>query len=208
MSALRVVVYSDFLCPWCWNAATRLAAVQARLGDAVELVWRSFLLRPDPRERTPEALARFRAYTSGWQAVARDEPRAAFRPWQGDAGPPTHSLPPHRVAKAAAELGREAERRMRERLFRAYFAESRDITEPATLRVLWRELELPEAAFSRSEDPALTRRIVSEHEEAVRLGASGVPAVRLDAQDFVLVGAQPEATYLRWFRRALEAVEA
>jgi hypothetical protein len=31
-----------------------------------------------------------------------------------------------------------------------------------------------------------------------------VPAVRLADQEFVLVGAQPEAAYLRWFRRALE----
>jgi predicted DsbA family dithiol-disulfide isomerase len=206
MSALRVVVYSDFLCPWCWNAANRLAAVETELGGAVELVWRSFLLRPTPRSRTPGALERFRTYTHGWQAVARDEPRAEFRAWHGNAGPPSHSLPPHQAAKAAAELGPEAERCLRERLFRAYFAESRDITERATLAALWHEAGLPDAAFARGDDPAIAQRIVAEHEEAVRLGATGVPAVRLDGQEFVLVGAQPQATYLRWFRRALERV--
>ena len=42
-------------------------------------------------------------------------------------------------------------------------------------------------------------------QEAQALGATGVPAVRLADQDFVLVGAQPEAVYLRWLRRAIEA---
>lgn len=203
MRRLAVVVYSDFLCPWCWNAATRLAAVEATFAGALALEWRSYLLRPRPRERTPEALAAFRTYTQGWRRVAEDEPRAAFRPWQGDAGPPTHSLPPHLVAKAASALGEEPGRRMRERLFRAYFAESRDISDPAVLRALWLELGLAEAGLARADDPALARRVVAEHEEAQALGATGVPAVRLAAQDFVLVGAQPEAVYRRWFEKAL-----
>jgi predicted DsbA family dithiol-disulfide isomerase len=205
VTPLAVVVYSDFLCPWCWNAATRLAAVEATLAGALSLEWRSYLLRPAPRPRTPEALEKFRAYTQGWRRVAEDEPHAPFQPWQGDTGPPTHSLPPHLVAKAAGALGEEAGRRMRERLFRAYFAESRDISDPDVLRSLWREVGLPDADLARADDPALARRVHAEHEEAQALGAGGVPAVRLADQEFVLVGAQPEAAYLRWFRRALEA---
>lgn len=204
MPPLEVIVYSDFLCPWCWNAATRLGSVAAQLGEALTIEWRSYLLRPHPRPRTPEAMVRFRAYTQGWQRVAEDEPRAPFRSWQGDAGPPTHSLPPHRVAKAAATLGADAGRAMRERLFRAYFVESRDITDGETLRALWREVGLADADFARHEDPELTRRILAEHDEAQACGATGVPAVRLAGQPFALVGAQPEATYLRWFRRALD----
>lgn len=202
---LAVVVYSDFLCPWCWNAATRLAAVEAELAGAITLDWRSYLLRPHPRPRSPEALEAFRAYTQGWRRVAEDEPRAPFQPWQGAEGPPTHSLPAHLAAKAAAALGPEPGRRMRERLFRAYFAESRDISDADVLRALWRELALDDAAFARREDPALAERVRAEHEEAQALGASGVPAVGLAGQDFVLVGAQPEAAYLRWFRKALAA---
>lgn len=205
MERLAVVVYSDFLCPWCWNAATRLTAVETAFAGALALEWRSYLLRPHPRPRTREALDAFRAYTQGWRRVAEDEPRAPFQPWQGDAGPPTHSLPAHLAAKAAAALGAEPGRRVRERLFRAYFAESRDISDAAVLAALWRELGLDEAAFARTADPALAQQALAEHEEAQSLGATGVPAVRLADQDFVLVGAQPEAVYLRWFRKALDA---
>jgi predicted DsbA family dithiol-disulfide isomerase len=203
VNAVRLVVYSDFLCPWCWNAATKLASVQQQLDGALELEWRSYLLRPYPQPGRD--LEKFRAYTRSWLRVAEDEPRAPFQVWASDAGPPSHSVPAHVVAKAAAAVGGDAGLRMRERLFRAYFAENRDVSDPATLRALWREAELPDAAFVDPGDPGLTRAVFADHEEAQSLGATGVPAVRLADQDFVLVGEQPEAVYLKWLRRALDA---
>jgi predicted DsbA family dithiol-disulfide isomerase len=203
VNAVRLVVYSDFLCPWCWNAATRLASVQEQLGADLEIEWRSYLLRPSGQPG--RSLEKFRDYTQSWLRVAEDEPRAPFQPWASDAGPPSHSVPPHVVAKAAAALGDDAGRRMRERLFRAYFAESRDITDRATLRALWSEAQLPDDAFASCDDPEYTRRVLADHAEAQALGATGVPAMRLADQDFVLVGAQPEAVVLRWLRRAIEA---
>jgi len=175
--------------------------VQRQLDGALELDWRSYLLRP--HAQPGRDLEKFRAYTQSWLRVAADEPRAPFVPWASDAGPPSHSLPPHVVAKAAAALSPEAGARMRERLFRAYFAESRDITDRATLAALWSEAELPAAAFPSLDDPALVRAVLADHDEAQQLGATGVPAVRLADQDFVLVGAQPEPVYLRWLGRQL-----
>jgi predicted DsbA family dithiol-disulfide isomerase len=210
MSALHVVVYSDFLCPWCFNAFTKLESVRGELEqkwrEALEFEWRAFLLRPVAKaKRDPE---KFRAYTESWRRVAEDEPRAPFRVWSGDAPPPTHSVPPHLVAKAASAVGADAGARMRERLFRAYFAENRDISSENTLRTLWGELELPPTAFELRLDPALERSVFEEHQEAVDCGATGVPALRLAEQEFVLMGAQPQALYTRWFERARAAQNA
>jgi predicted DsbA family dithiol-disulfide isomerase len=202
MSAVRLVVYSDFLCPWCWNAATRLASVQHSLGPAVAIEWKSYLLRPRPEPGRD--LEKFRAYTQGWLRVAADEPRAPFVPWSSEVGPPSHSVPAHVVAKTAAALGADAGARMRDRLFRAYFTESRDISDRATLAALWREAGLDAAAFAASEDPAVEQQVFADHEEAVAFGATGVPAARLADHDVVIVGAQPEAIYQRWLTRALE----
>jgi len=199
----QLVVYSDFLCPWCWNAATKLASVQSQIGDALSIEWRSYLLRP--QAQPGRDLEKFRAYTQGWLRVAEDEPRAPFRPWTGDAGPPSHSVPPHVVAKAAAALSPDAAARMRDRLFRAYFTESRDISDAATLRALWSEVGLDAAGFDAIDVPARTREVLADHAEAQSLGATGVPAVRLADQDFVLVGAQPEAVYLRWLQKVAAA---
>ena len=125
--------------------------------------------------------------------------------WQGDAGPPSYSVPPHQVAKAAARLGADAFDRIHDRLLRAYFGESLDVTDPETLLALWREVGLPESEFATREDPALLEAILDEHNEAVEYGATGVPAMRMADNDVVIVGAQPEAVIRRWIERTLTA---
>src|SRR4029450_6392885 len=107
---------------WCWNAPTHIASVQQSLGPALAVEWKSYLLRPRPEPGRD--LEKFRAYTQGWLRVAADEARPRFVPGASDPGPPSHSVPAHAVAKAAAALSEEAGARLRDRLFRAYFAES------------------------------------------------------------------------------------
>ncbi len=196
---VELIVYSDYLCPWCYNAAVRMRRLEEEFGDALRVEWRSFLLRPEPRPGRD--LETFRSYTRSWQRPAEQVDAGEFRSWQGDAGPPTHSVPPHRVAKAAARHGEAAFRRMHERLLRAYFSESRDVTDPDTLRELWIDAELPEQAFDRWTDPQLLQEVHEQHREALEVGVTGVPALRMLGIDAVVVGAQPLETYRRWVER-------
>ena len=209
MPDLRFIVYSDYLCPWCVNAAARLGRLEDEYAGRVELEFKSFLLRPHPRPapanalEAAEALEKFRVYTKGWERIAAEPDAGLLRPWTGDEGPPSHSIPAHLAAKAAARLGREAFRRLHERLLRAYFVDHRDISREAVLRELWLDVSLPEAAFAAFDDPTLLEAVLSDHAEAVQLGATGVPAVRLDGNEAVIVGAQPLELYRRWTERAL-----
>jgi predicted DsbA family dithiol-disulfide isomerase len=197
-TAARLIVYSDYLCPWCFNAAVRLRAIEEEFGAGVEISWRSFLLRPTPE---PRSLEQFRAYTRSWLRPAADADAGSFRVWSTDEGPPSHSLPPQLVAKAAATLGREAFAGMHAALWRAYFTDNRDVTSRATLRALWDEVGLPAEAFARAEGDDVVRAVLAEHNEAVRAGVTGVPTVRADGQDVAIPGALPLETYRRWVRR-------
>jgi len=199
---LRLIVWSDYLCPWCYNGSVRLKTLRERYAGKVELEFRSFLLRP--REGGNRDLEKFRRYTQSWRKVAADEPAGEFRVWQGDAGPPSHSVPAHLVAKAAASLGPEAFERMHDRLLHAYFAENRDISDDATLKALWQDVGLEDAAFERRQDPALRERVLAEHESALQAGVNGVPAVMIDGQDVPLTGALPIEMFERWIQRNLE----
>ena len=180
----------------------RLRRVEEEFAGAVVVEWRSFLLRPRPDPG--RTLEKFRAYTQSWLRAAADPDGGTFTVWQSDAGPPSHSIPPHLVAKAAARLGDGAFPRVHDALLRAYFTDNRDITAEATLRAIWSECELPPAAFDVTDDPALLRTVIAEHNEAVELGITGVPAVRVDGTDAYVVGAQPLETYRRWVQRLLE----
>lgn len=206
MSTLRLVVYSDYLCPWCYNAAVRLERVAEELGDAVELTWRTYLLRPEPDPR--RTLEKFRRYTQTWLVPAGEPDAGTFRTWQGDAGPPSHSIPPHLVAKAAAALGGDAFRRIHRALLEAYFGNSRDVTDTATLRAIWCETGLPEDAFALSAEPRLLEQVLAEHAEAVRLGMNGVPSVHVEGDDAFVTGAYPVEMYRRWVTRRLAAAGA
>lgn len=206
MSTLRLVVYSDYLCPWCYNAAVRLERVAEELGDAVELTWRTYLLRPEPDPR--RTLEKFRRYTQTWLVPAGEPDAGTFRTWQGDAGPPSHSIPPHLVAKAAAALGGDAFRRIHRALLEAYFGNSRDVTDTATLRAIWCETGLPEDAFALSAEPRLLEQVLAEHAEAVRLGMNGVPSVHVEGDDAFVTGAYPVEMYRRWVTRRLATAGA
>lgn len=184
----------------------RLRALQQEFGDALELRWKSFLLRPYPEPGRD--LEKFRRYTEGWQRAAQEEPSAGFRVWASDEGPPSHSVPAHLVAKAAATLGPEAFERVHDALLRAYFEDSRDVSSPETLSAIWREAGLPEAELARADDPALLRQVAAEHNQAVQMGVNGVPAVQMEGNDVAISGAHPTETYRRWIRKRLAELEA
>jgi predicted DsbA family dithiol-disulfide isomerase len=76
-------------------------------------------------------------------------------------------------------------------------------TGQTTLTALWHEVGLPETEFARHEDPALLQETIEEQNEAVETGVTGVPAVRMEGNAAIIVGAQPIELYRRWITRAL-----
>ncbi len=178
--------------------------MEEEFGDSLEIEWRSFLLRPRPVPGRD--LEKFAHYTQSWLRPAADPDAPVFRPWESGEGPPSHSVPPHLVAKAAAELGAESFRRVHERLLRAYFAENRDITAAATLRAIWSEAGLPETEFERSEAPELLEETLRQHAEAVSQGVTGVPASGVAGSGVFVVGAHPADLYRHWIRRLQSGV--
>jgi predicted DsbA family dithiol-disulfide isomerase len=179
----------------------RLRRLEAEFAGKVEIVWKSYLLRPEPSE--PRDLEKFRAYTKGWERPAAEPDAGTFRVWEANAGPPSYSVPPHAVAHAAAEIGRAAFDAVHERLFRAYFTENRDITAETTLHEVWRECALPDAAFERRLAPEILEAVLADHREAAELGVHGVPAVRIEPNPIATVGAHSIDVYRRWFTKRL-----
>jgi predicted DsbA family dithiol-disulfide isomerase len=198
---VHLVVWSDYLCPWCHLGTARIRRLEDEFGEALRVEWRAFLLRPSPEPG--RSLERFRAYTRSWLRPAAEADAPEFRPWASDEGPPSHSVPAHAVARAAAALGEAAFRRVHDRLLGAYFTESRDITTRETLAALWRDCDLPEAALERAFTPETHATVLAEHQDALARGVTGVPAVMMVGNDVPMLGAMPYETYRRWIARAL-----
>lgn len=180
----------------------RVDLLKEEFGDQLKLDWRSFLLRPHPD--ISRDLGKFKNYTKNWLKIAEDKPSGEFREWQSEAGPPSHSIPPHLVAKAAAELSTEAFDSIHDALLKAYFSDNRDISSEKTLRSIWDECGLDASEFDRSNNPELLKSTIDQHNEALNCGANGAPAFRLSHNNAAIVGAHPVATLSRWIKRAIQ----
>jgi predicted DsbA family dithiol-disulfide isomerase len=200
---VRLEVFSDYLCPWCYVASHRLRRLESELGGALQVEWRSFLLRPRPEPRPREAFVR---YTQSWLRPAAEPDAPVLRPWHGEAGPPSHSVPPHVLAKAAARVGAAAFDAVHDGLLAAYFRESRDISDPDALRAIWLEAGLAPAALGAGPDPSLEQEVRAEHRSALERGITGVPAVAVAGRDVWVLGAQPLDVLRRWIGRLRDGI--
>ena len=111
--------------------------------------------------------------------------------------PPPEVVPNTLAALSLTELARDRglHRPMHERLMDAYWAEARNIGDPAVLRELGGELGFAEdEVASAIGDDGLTNRVRTSTVQAQSLGVTGVPAYVLDNRLLVL-GAQPRSVF-------------
>src|SRR5437763_473531 len=181
---MRVDIWSDVVCPWCYIGKRRLEAALARFDhrDEVEVVWRSFELDPrSPRTREGSyagRLARKYGMTTeqAQAATARlarlaDAEGVAFRL---DDARPGNTFDAHRLLHLAAERG--VQDRAKERFFAAYFTEGAAIGEPETLVALATAAGLAaDEVQAVLDSDRYAEAVRADEEEATELGATGVP---------------------------------
>ncbi len=187
---VRLDVFSDYLCPWCYNAAVRLRDIQERYGDQVSLHWRTFPLVPgvQPDRRVTQKTR------DGWLRIAAEEPRARFAPPTLAAPLPSSSLPALTAAKCAERQGADTFARLHDRLFTAFFRDHLDIGRPDVLRALARESALDLARFEADAAEAHEAVLRDCAEGVAWFGVSGLPTVILD-EKLSIVGAVPVERY-------------
>ncbi|HEY1739672.1 MAG TPA: DsbA family protein [Acidimicrobiia bacterium] len=205
---IRLAVWSDFLCPWCYVGAFRMADLEAQYGERIEVQWKSHVLRPTAKARDVD---RFREYTKLWSAPAGPaayEARCEFRTWD-DEPPPTHSIPAAAAAKVVRGLAPQLAAPFRMALFRAYFTEHRTISDVNVLAEIAAECGVKSDAFRdamRVRGAAVAAQAFAEHTEGLELGAHAAPTVVLN-DALPIPGAQDLDTYTRIIDRMLARAE-
>jgi predicted DsbA family dithiol-disulfide isomerase len=186
MAKLRVEVWSDIACPWCYVGKRRLEAAVARLPAPadVEVVWRSFELDRDAprvrRERTTYAERLARKYRSSIeQANAAVERLTRIAAAEGielrlDRVRPGNTFDAHRLLHLARERG--VQPRLKERLMRAYFGEGEAIGSRTALVRLAAEAGLDRAEVRRVlAGRSYAAAVRADEAEAGRQGIHAVP---------------------------------
>lgn len=202
---MKVEIWSDVACPFCWIGKTSFDRALARFehADETEVIWRSYQLGPGmPREMDGDIYDVLSAKYGG----TRDDAKkmngrvAAMAEEVGvdmnsDAIRPTNTLDAHRLIHFARPLGKEAE--VKERLFEAYFRDGSNISDVGVLRRAAADVGLdPEAAAEMLESGDYSIAVQAEQEQAHELGISAVPTFVFDRASAVQ-GAQSEELLLQ-----------
>lgn len=195
---VRLDVWSDYVCPFCYLELPILERLHARLGSALDIHWRAFELRPVPaRPLAPVSEPPRPAWARAVYPLA-EQRGLTMKP------PPVQ--PKSRLALEAAEFAKDAGSfsPFHESLFRAFFADGRDIGDLRVLGALAEDVGMDRESMTRAlEAGRYTTRVLADEEEAQRLGIRGVPAMRLAGNGPVVLlnGAQPEEAVRAAFAR-------
>src|SRR5580765_4737937 len=142
---MRIDVWSDLVCPWCYIGKRRLERALAQWPDAAQvgIVHRSFQLNPSAPMGTTASRRDYLRAKYGWspaQAAKIDadmEQRAAVDGLEYHLtaeGVTGNTFDAHRLVHFARDRGHQDE--AVERLFRAYFTEQRSLFDKTSLETL------------------------------------------------------------------------
>lgn len=206
---MRVEVWSDIACPWCYIGKVRfekaLAAYEHRA--EVEVVWRSYELQPEAPKSDPpptaqhlmERYGRSREDVLGMMARVAEAAAAEGLVYDLERARAANTFDAHRLTHLGEAHG--LGRAVMTRLMRAYQCEGEDVSSTATLLRLGVEAGLEEGEVRRvlaSDDYADAVR--RDERRARTLGVNGVPFFVFDGLHGVS-GAQPAEFFLAALRQ-------
>jgi predicted DsbA family dithiol-disulfide isomerase len=207
---MRIEIWSDIVCPWCYIGRRRLERALARFDGAadVEIVHRSFELDPHAPSSGRVDLVEHLARKYGVpreQALAMTQRLTAAGAAEGidlrfDLAVRGNTFDAHRLVHEAASVG--SGDRMVERLMRAYFTEGLAVADREVLARLAGEVGLDAVAVgSMLATDRWAAEVRADEERATDLGVTGVPFFLIDGR-FGVPGAQDPDTMLRVLERA------
>jgi predicted DsbA family dithiol-disulfide isomerase len=200
---VKVEIWSDVVCPWCYIGKRRFENAVAAFPHEVEVTYRSFELDPSAPvgggERSVESLGR--RYGGVERVLAMQErvrEQAAAEGLTFRLGETLHvnTVDAHRVLHLALdEGGTEQQGRVKEALMAAYFEQARDLSDRQVLR---------EIAVANGLDESRVDAVLAgqEYADAVRgdvarasaYGATGVPFFVFE-ETYAVSGAQPTEVF-------------
>jgi predicted DsbA family dithiol-disulfide isomerase len=205
---MKVEVWSDVMCPFCYLGKRRFAVALAEFPDRddVEVIWKSFQLNPSLETDPDISVTQYLAREKGLDVRVAEQMNDRVARMARQDGPiynfdevvVANTFDAHRLIHFARSQNLQDQ--VMEKLFSAYFTEGRNVDDRATLIELAREVGLDgDAVAAMLDSDAYTAEVNSDIEEARQLGISGVPFFVFD-RAYAVSGAQDTEV----FKAALE----
>lgn len=195
---MKIDIWSDVVCPWCWIGSHRFQQGVALLGDDapdIEVHWHPFLLDPDagttPVPLREAYVAKFGSAERTAQILSQTQStaRAEGLPMDFDQGQVrVTTLPAHRLLWLAGREGVQAA--VGEALFRAHFVDGRNLADPQTLIAA-----------------AAAGGIAAERVTALLAGDEGLPEIQAQLAQAQALGIQSVPTFVVNDRYAIQGAQ-
>ena len=200
---MRVDIWSDIVCPWCYVGKRRFETALASFeAEAVEVVHHSFQLNPAaPRDSTADRrqMLMQKYHLTAARVDELDAQMTQLAAEEGlqyrlDGTVTGNTLDAHQLVHLAHESGRQDA--MVERLYRAYFTENRSVFDQASLVELAHEVGVErDSARAALTEGRYVPAVQEDIEMARRIGITGVPFFVIDSR-YGISGAQSSATFI------------
>ncbi len=210
---MRVDIWSDLVCPWCYVGKRRFERALASFPhrQEVEVVHRAYLLYgASPRgatfDRRDMLMTKYRLSRDQADAMNAGMERTAAAEgldYHLQSGLTGNTFDAHQLLHLARDRGRQDA--VIERLYRAFFTEQRSIFDHASLVELGVEAGLDGGEVARAlREDAYATAVETDVEEARAIRVNGVPFFVLDARHAVS-GAQQSEVFAEALSRAWAA---
>lgn len=203
MESMRVDVWSDVACPWCYVGKRRLEAALAGFAerDRVTIVYHSFELDPSAPKTLPEQPTSAQRLATKYgmsesRALSMMESLEATAQQDGLAlhlktvrGGSTFDA--HRLLHLALERGPAVQAALKERLLAAYFTENVALGDQGVLAAMAVEVGLDRGEVEATlASDRFAREVRRDEATAQALSITGVPFFVVDGR-YGISGAQP-----------------
>lgn len=209
---MKIEIWSDVVCPFCYIGKRVFEKSLAQLDFAIdiEVVWKSFQLDPNTPDHVDSTYLDYLCHKKGISKAQANEmlsfvtarAKEEGLDYQLEKAIITNSFKAQLLIQLAKQHGKGND--MEELLFQAFFTESKNISDVATLIQLGKEVGLGEeqilVALASDE---LAYEIKSDIDEARHIGVTGVPFFVLDRK-YAISGAQPVEAFTQTIKKVYE----
>lgn len=212
-SPIRIDVWSDVACPWCWVGKRHLEQAARDSGIEIDVHWHAFELNPGA-PKTVEPDLDYVARLASKYGASRDQAQGMIDrmtdvgdgvglDFRFDRVQPTNTFDAHRLLAWAESTGKQDA--LKERLFELYMHEGKSIADREVLVGAAQDVGLdPDKANAILSGNEFASQVRAEQGEAARLGVSGVPFFVVD-ESLAFGGAQPPKVIAEVLERATKA---
>ncbi|WP_064093299.1 DsbA family oxidoreductase [Rossellomorea aquimaris] len=209
---MKIEVWSDYVCPFCFIGKRRLEEALNSFPhkENVEVEYKSFELDPNAEvhshssiyERLAKKYGTTVEQAKGMTKNVADQAATVGLTFNFDTNVPTNTFDAHRLTKYAKTVGKDAE--LTEKLLHAHFTDSKHIGDKNILLNIAESIGLNrQQAESVLKSNDFSEDVRLDEEEARQIGVQGVPFFVINRK-YAISGAQPSEVFLNSLQKVWE----